>query len=426
MKLRSITGSVAVLSLFGWPMASLALTTTLGVGAGALHTNNSNKVSVDESSDVEQTVDASVTANHQTSSLTFDLNYDASETRFKHDTQRDESAVNGNASLDWSQVPNLLSWHVDHSVRDLLRGKSLVNTQENREGRSITTGSGSLSTRLGQANTATLTAIYSGVRFEDSNQLDSDRVGATLNLDRSLSAVSNLFLSGSYNEVDFDNRQNNYHYVNSQLGYSAQLSRLSYTIQLGYNEQTLESGKTFDGTSFNLNARYRDAGTTWSATARRQLTDTSRGNNNLSISGLSSSATLTTAEVYERTAAELSYSNSNICAGCNWDVRLLGETERYESESNDNDELAVSTGMSYQWTQLVSLGGNVQYRKVNFNGLVAAADYDVVNYRINMGFALGKNLSMSVAVGFEDYDSDVDTRDYDELTGGLSLFYQIR
>lgn len=406
---------------------SQALETTLAVGTSVSHTDNSNLSSTNEQDELETAVYVDATALHTGASVTMDMAYNVEHVMYDKDTQEDETITVGDGLLEWRQIPNTLTWRVTNSVRDVLRDKTLANTQANRDGRSITTASGDYTIRPGQANIVTFSGSYTDARYDDTNAQDSERVGGGIDFARALTPVSTASLRLNYNDVTFDNSASDYEYYNAALSYNAQLSRLTYQIELGYNEQKLQNNQKVDGTSIDIQADYNSGGSNWSLALLQRLTDTSVGNFNQSISGLNNSANTTTSSVYEQRSAELIYSNTVFCQSCTWNVRGLYEQQRYEFVgADDNNESAFSTSLGYAITRNVGISGSVEYRDVVFVGSSSLIDFYVVTYQLNCGIALGSRLSMSASVGYEERTSEDNISDYEELRGGIALNYQIR
>lgn len=406
---------------------ALALQTTLDVGAGASYTDNSNLAPVNEQDDLETSIFADATANHSGASVSADAGYRVERVQFDKETQQDETVTTGEGSVEWRQVPNTLTWRLTNSVREVLQDKSLTNTQDNRDGRSITTATGIYTARPGQANTLSLSGSYSDIRYDNTNTQDSERTGARAQFSRALTPVSGASLTVNYDDVTFDNSISDYEYYNASVGYSTQLSRLSYDIQIGYNEQKFQQNRSVDGTSYDIRADYSSSGSSWSLALAQNLTDTSVGNFNQSISGLNNSAnTNNISSSYERTSAELIYANALLCQSCNWNIRGMYEEQRYELGGDDNDESAISTSLGYALTRYVGVSGAVEYREVVFVGTNPLVDYDVITYRVNCGIALGQKLSMAIFASYAERNSEDGTSDYEELRGGLSLSYKIK
>lgn len=414
----SLAASLVLLSPF-----SMALTMGVAGGAGVFHTDNSNLSATNEQDELETRVNVAVGATHSGSSVSTDIAYNVERIDYDKDTQTNQTVTTGDGSVTWQQIPGTLTWNISNSIRDLVRDKSLANTQDNRESRSVSRAGVTYSTLQTRANILSMSLNYVESDYEDSGGQDSERMGATVSLARALTQVSSASLQFNYDDVSSDSGSYDYEYYNGAVRYTARLSRLNYQIQVGYNEQKSDTGQTKDGTSVDINASYSDKGSTWSLALLQNLTDTSVANYNQSISGLTNSISTSSTSTYERSSAELSYSNAVICQNCNWNINALYEQERYDGGQGDNDEMAVKTGLGYAITQRVTVGGAIEYRAVEFDGLLRA-DYHETRYDLNWQFGLTKKLSLNAVISYLERESDDDLRSYDELRGGLSLGYK--
>ena len=410
-----------VFSVNGW-----ALQTTFSAGGGVEHTDNAYKTDTNKVSELRQYLTANLGATHTEASVNVDANYNVTRYWYDKDTQTDRTITVGDAELIWNQIQNKLVWKLKNSVNEVVRDKTLVNIQNNRDSRSISEASGTYTVRPGQANTLSFTGNYTDISYKDTNAQDSERAGARVNFTHGLSPISNVSLGVSYEDVTRDGTLNDYEYSTATLGYGAQLSKLQYNIQLGYNQQNPEVGAQKNGFLIDARANYSYAGSVWSLVLLQELTDTSRGNNNFSVSTLSSFSNTSVTDVYERSVIDLTYSNTNICGGCTWVVGALGESERYEVFDNDNDEYAIRTSLGYAYTREINISGRIEYRDVTFRGLNPAIDYYLETYSIKVGWNFIRDLTLSTTIAFENRTSDDGLTDYEELVGGISARYQFK
>lgn len=415
----SLAATLTLLSPF-----SMALTTVVAGGAGVFHTDNSNLSANNPQDELESRVNVAVGATHAGAAVSADIAYRAERIDYDKETQANETVTTGDGTLSWQQIPGTLSWRVSNTIKDLVRDKSLANTQSNRESRSITRAGGTYNTLQTRPNVLSVSVDYVESDYEDTSDQSSERLGAVVSLTRQMTQVSSASLQFNYDDVSSDSGNYEYEYYNGAVRYSAQLARLNYQVQVGYNEQKFDTGQSKDGTSADINATYSDKGSTWSLVLLQNLTDTSIANYNQSVSGLNNSISNASSFTYERTSAELTYSNAVICQNCNWNINTLYEQERYDGGQDDNDEWAVKTGLAYALTQRSTIGGSVEYREVEFDGSLLKPDYHEMRYNLNWSYSLTSKLSLNAIVSYLERESDDDLRSYDELRGGLSLGYQ--
>ncbi|EAW30031.1 hypothetical protein GP2143_01260 [marine gamma proteobacterium HTCC2143] len=418
--LRSIL-AVLVLSLPALQVS--ALETTIDLGAGLEHTSNSLKSSTSERSELEQKILAGFGLNHQGGSVVAEIDYRAEFTAYDKDTQSDETAITGDASIVYEQIDQQLYWTLENSRRNVVRDRALTNIEENREDRSITTISPELILRLSAADAINMRLSYSDISYDDDDQQDSNRAGASASWQRSLSKVDTVSLNIDYQDVSFDTGNNDYEYYRATIGYSAALSRLSYSINIGYNESQRESGNT-NGNYFQAESSYQDGSSNWRLSALQELTDTSMGDGNGDFTGLSDfNSSSLEVDVFERTNVELEYNNSALCGACLFSAAVLFTAEDYEELNDDTDEVAFRTSLSYQISRLLSLRGLLGYRDISFKNDNARDDYSIVNAGFSVNQSLTRQFSMVYSLAYEERDSSVASGDYDEWRGGIRIAY---
>lgn len=415
-----------VASLLALSLSSLqvsALETTIDLGAGLEHTSNALKSATSEQSELEQNVIAGVGLNHQGASVVAEIDYRVEFTAFDKGTQNDETAITGDASIVYEQIDQQLYWTLENSRRNLVSDRSLTNIQSNREDRSISTISPELILRPSAADALYTRLSYSDIRYDSSDQQDSTSTGASLSWQRNLSKVDIASLSLNYQDVSFDSGFNDYEYYRATIGYSAALSRLSYDIALGYNESQRDSGN-ISGGYFQAGATYQDGSSGWRMSVLRELTDTSRGNNNGDFTGLDEfGSSALEVDVFERTNVELEYNNSAVCAACVFSAAVLLDSEDYEELDNDTDEYAFRTSLTYQLSRLLSLRGQLGYRDVGFKNNAIRDDYTITNAGFSVNQAVTRQFSIVYSLAYEERDSRAASGDYDELRGGVRVAY---
>jgi hypothetical protein len=404
--------------------SAFALNTTLAVSADVSHTNNALKTNTNERSELEQRLAADLSVTHKGNKVTTDVNYSGSRTSYDKNTQEDETEVTGNAKISYEQIAQTLTWTLSNSRASLVRDRSLVNTQTNRDERSITTVDGAYILRPTKADSVTVTAFYTDARYDDVGSQDSDRTGVSAVWGHQISKVDSLFLSLDYSDVSFDTQSNDYEYYSASAGYSVKLSKLSYQISAGYNEQK-SSGRSIDGGTLSADVSYSTQLSTVSLNVLHELTDNSIGNNNRSISGLGIYTNAAgSVDSIERSSVDVSYSNSGLCQACTASVSLLLEEESYEILDDDNEQMAFRASFDYQLNSLTTISVHAGYLDFNFTGNNTRNDYNEEAYGAKVSRLLAKNVTLSVVVGYEERDSDLSTENYDELRGGASINYQ--
>ncbi|WP_101760251.1 outer membrane beta-barrel protein [Oceanicoccus sp. KOV_DT_Chl] len=420
--LRCFVLGVSVLTT---PVTGLALDGSIRLGAGLEHTDNSLRVNANEQSDLEQIVSADINLEHEGSEVVAKVGYSAEHSDFDKNTQDDDTTITGDASIVYEQISQQLFWTVENSRRNIIRDEAAIDVQENREDRSISNISPQLILRPSSVDSIDTRLNYSTINYEDSSDQDSKRVGANIYWNRNLSKVDTLSFGGSYQDVTFDDEINDYEYSLVSISYQAVLARINYKIAVGYNESARETGDV-DGGYLRIDAGYEGGGSTWDLNVTQELTDTSRQNNNDDLSGIDESGNSAgDFDVIDRSSMQLDYLNENLCGVCSFRASIIYEIEDYETLENDSDELGVRLALDYRLNRLMTLRGGVHYSDFTFKGNNVRADYDSVEYNLGLRHEITRALSLSYRLIYSDRDSAVDTGDYTELRGGITLNYLI-
>ena len=405
--------------------AAYAVELAVDAGVGTEYTDNSRKVANDTESDYETRLDGAFGLTHEGTSWFLDLDYRASYLDYADNTQSDSTQFNGDATIQYEQIDEVLFWNLSNSVRSVITDRALQDTSDNRENRWITTFSPELRlpiTRVDSLNTA---ASYSRTDYEDSDQQASERLGAGVGWSHRLSEVDTLELSGSYFDVSFDDSVSDYEYYVGRLTYTSTLSRLNYRLVAGYNETQRDNFEDTNGPYLNANLVYQSGFSRWELNLLQELTDTSRGNNNEDITDLNdSTSTDGQVDVYEVYTGELAYTTEVICRVCVLRLSVLATKEDYEILPDDNEQLGARVGFDYNFSRRSSVGAAVVYTDYSFTGNNPRVDYGLQNYSVFFRHLITRNFSARLFAGYEKRDSDTSSQNYEETRGGVSVNYE--
>lgn len=401
--------------------ASFGLDLSATAGLQAEHSDNMTKVPDNKRSDLKSTVSASVNAEHAGEKLKVDLSYSADRSTYQQDSFDDATRVNGSGSVVYEQIDGQLVWTLENSRKNVIKNKALNDVEDNREDRSISIARVDFTMRPSSVDSISLSPSYTDIKYEDTDNQDSERIGGRLGWAHALSQIDSVSLDVNYDDVTFDRDQFDYEYYLYTIKYQANLSKLSYSIAVGMNESKL-ANDDYDGQYFKANANYKVSRSLFGLDVLQELTDTSRGTNNEGLS--ESSADFEAVDIFERNSVEMNYQNQGFCQSCTVKFSLIYEDEDYEVLPSDNDELRVNASFAYQWSRLISWDLGVTWQDVSFSDqTVVQSDYESLSYRAGLRWQVAEKLSAGFYVGYEDKEFDVSARDYDELKGGANLSY---
>lgn len=415
---------IMAIALAATPVRLLALDASINLGVGVEHTDNALQSEANQQSELEKRATAGLQLDHQGSSVVASVSYNVEYTDYDKDTQDGETSVTGDTSIVYEQIEQQLFWTIENSRRNIIRDKQLLDVQENREDRSISSISPRLILRASPVDAISASVSYTNIAYEDSGQQDSERMGAALNWAHSLSKIDRIIAGLTYQDVTFDLASEDYEYYRATVAYEAELSRLAYQVTVGYNQSKRETDDAGGG-YFNASATYDRAPSTWQIDVLHELTDTSQQNNNDDITGLSESSNIATdIDVFERSSFQLMYSNEGVCGACVFNASLLYESENYETLDNDGDEVGLNVGLNYRYSRLVSMGGDIQFSDFSFTDTNTRSDYDLISYAFNVRRDITRDLAMILQVSYSERSSGDGLSDYEELRGGIRVTYQ--
>lgn len=405
---------------------SLELNST--IGSTVEHTDNGLKSENNERSELESKLWLTIGARHQGPSLDLALDYRFDRLWYKHDTQEDQSTIEGNTNLRWEILNERFYLDVAHSRRNILQDSAQLDVQDNREDRDVTQVTPSYVLRFGGADTVTIAGTFTDVRYEDRDDRDSQRYGGRATWSHGLSEVDNLLLEISSTEVENESEvAGDYRYDSVTIGYGANLSKLSYTILVGANRIERDDNRDdVDGGLVDITADYRSGFQVWSLTAHHGITDSSFGNgNNVLEDFYRYDSSFNEVDILEETSVQLDWSSTGVCSGCTVNVGAFYEKEDYEEQPDDNQEWGVELGFRYQVTRLATAGIIYRYRDLSFDDNNLRDDYDINEVRLIFDQRLGQRLRAGVFVAAEQRNSDTGAVDYDVLSGGLTISYDL-
>lgn len=390
---------------------------------GAEYTDNARKSAVDEESDVKTTLAVNVGLNYEFKDLDAVVNYDIRYHDYDKDTQDDTKTINGDARVVFAQFKNKLVWRLSNSRRNIVRDKSLLDVQDNRQDRSITSISPELTLNLTGSNALITNLKYSDISYEDSEDLDSERQGGVVSFRHLISKVDNLSLRLTYDDVTFGDDDADYEYTQAALIYSTTLSRINYQLALGINESSVDD-EDVDGDYINATVNYSHNGSEISFDLNQQLTDPSQGNDNqFLLEGSQFDGLDTTLDVYERSSAGLRYSSDFICESCNFSLGAVYIEEDFDNDIFDNDEYGVDVSFTYNLNSSTSLGASAGYRDYTFDD-ESRFGFERNNYELFFNTVFAKTLSLRAYVRMEERDSDSGGTSFDESVIGFAANYR--
>ncbi|MDX9874545.1 MAG: hypothetical protein RBS88_06510 [Spongiibacteraceae bacterium] len=393
------------------------------------HSDNARRSSDEKISELQEQVALEVGGVHAGERVTANFRYRAERWFFSEDSQSDRTSLEGLASVRWEQIEQALFWDLEHSRKDVLRDNALVDIQENRDERDLTTLSPLLVLRLTDVDLLQARLNYTLVTYREAEDLDSERYGGSLSWLHYLSPTDFFSVTAESSEVDFDSRlQEDYRYDALTLAYSAQLARISYTVTVGYNSADRDRSGDFSGPIYGLDVRFNDGLNEWYAHLDSRITDSSLGDANRSIfEGINvNDTTLGRADVMKKTLMEVGVESQAICSVCRVGAAIFFDREDYDTQPRDNDEYGIELDGTYRLSQQSALRASYRFRSISYSGSNnPRSDYDQHEYLLEYNRRITNNFSGEIYVGRSERDgSGQFGQSYDENIVGIRLSYK--
>lgn len=393
------------------------------------YSDNARRASDDKVSELQEEISLELAGSHAGERVTADFRYRADRRFYNEDSQDDKSTLEGVATLRWEQIAQALFWDLEHRRKDVMRDNALVDLQENRDERDITTLSPLLILRLTDVDSLQTRLNYTMITYREADDLDSTRYGGSLTWAHRFSMTDSLFVTAESNEVDFDsNFQEDYRYDALTVAYSAQLARINYTVTLGYNAANRDAGNDFKGPIYGLDARFDDGLNEWYARLDSRITDSSMGDANRSIfDGIDvSDTTLGRADIVKKTFAEIGVVSQAICSSCQIGAAVFYDQEDYDTQPRDNDEYGIELDGSYRLSPQSALRASYRFRTVTYSGASnLRSDYDQHEFLLEYSRRLTSDLTGEAYVGRSQREGGgTFGQDYDENIIGIRLSYK--
>lgn len=418
------SGLIAALALSFGTSAWAGQYVDIGINVGSEYTDNANRSSDDGISERQDRYGLTLASDYENRLVDLDVSYSAQERRFSEDSQPRRSYVEGDLDLLLGKPHHVADLLLSHSRRSALRQPDQIDLLVNRDERDIYSAIPTLRARLTSANQLMLQGHYSQIKYRFDDVRDSERLGGSLIWQRTLSATSELQLTGSHTEVSFDvNPTSDYTYQAISASYAVALSRLSYTVELGYNETETEQDERFSSPMARLEANYDTGYHRFSFNARQFITDTSQAGGNLGDPGSFGAGRDTVGQMdqLERRSVNIRWGYLGLCQRCDFDITAFYRYDDYRTLDEDTDEVGLGMGIGYRLTQRASTHLNVNARRQSFEAAADREAFELGRARLSYRYNFANDLSIELFTHYEKRHSSAITQRYDEARAGLTL-----
>ena len=421
-----LTLASAPLLMMGVSAAHAASELNVTGGARVEYHDNLSRVSDNEDSDVDRIALLDVGYLYDENAVHLDLNYQGEYHDYLHDREEDETALNGRTDLVWQLLPRTLDFVFSHQISQELSDRQGLNVSNNRELRSVTTTGIDWITNFSAVDSVVVSPRFADVRFEESDDSDSQRGSLGAAWQHRLSQVSQLSLAGNYADVKFDDGSHDYTASSLTLGFSTKLSRLSYEVAVGANEFDRDVGDKVDGFMARASLQYDSDATVWTGALVHELTDSSVG-----LSGeeliiddfVADDGNFDEVDIVERSQLDLGVQhrfNAAHSAG----VGIGARDDDYEDTLRDERSYFVSANYLYTLNSYWSLGVDLRVAKTKFLDDPQDLEYDETLYSAKIDYRYSQALTAQFALIREDRDASDSNLSYTDNIAMFSVNYR--
>ncbi|XOV86645.1 MAG: hypothetical protein ACFHX7_16950 [Pseudomonadota bacterium] len=211
------------------------------------------------------------------SSLSANLNYSASQSRFRHETFEDRTEILGTGTARLTIAQNLLYWDFYQNRTRLALESREPLTPNNETRRGVIRTGPQLNWALGARTRLQLGANYISSTFDSGSALETDQMQFSAGLSQQVSAGTNLALN--YQQSDADSEVDVLKYKSKRAGVTLSGAGRRYEFSLSVGRSTIdrESGTSVSGAYYASTVSVTLAATRFWFSGTRELTDSSLG-----------------------------------------------------------------------------------------------------------------------------------------------------
>ena len=342
---------------------------------------------------------------------------------YQDDTFDDEDRNYLDVDLRWRILDNRLEWVFEDELREEPINVRVNDRPDNFQQVNVFTTGPNLVFQLGRGNNGILQARFSDTYAEEQKQFDSQRNQLGVGVQRILSDVTTVSITGSATDVDFDRDDLSTDYIRRSLygTWNHARRRDVFNVNLGWAEVDLRGGPEFDVDDVLLEA-------TWTRTDNRYTigVDLFHGINSLARSigstPLVSGGSVVTGNVTEEDSIAFRYDyRPNIGL---WQVRA-GYSEDDFVGDDLFDRKRYNLGVTYQ--RPFTRRSNGEFYASRYEVEYTAVeprndDRSEIGFRYN--YEWSAHWYGGLQLQWTDQNSDIQQFDYEELLAGIRITYR--
>jgi hypothetical protein len=391
---------------------------------GAEHSDNVGRVATDEQSDTIGTARITLMVEEMRPRLEARIAADAQYRHYFDDTFDNEVVGGLSGDVAWSILPERFIWIVQDNYGQIAANRAEPDTPDNREDFNYFTTGPDLRLPLGERTYTELSARWSDVYYETSEQ-GSENVEGSLGIGRLISEQATLSLNASAEDIKYghDELFEDYRITEGFLRYELEGLRTQLELDAGYSEA--ERGKLSSGGAIGRLHLSREitSRTTFSVDLGSEFADTATAFRIDQVAGgvsPGSEDAVAAADVFRTTYAYLRLGTER--ERTIFDIVVNGRRERHESEVIlDRDSFGGGFVVSRRLTARLDLGVRGTYTDEEFVNTGFAFKEWVAG--AELGWRLTNRVSVRVSADHFKGLSEGESRDYEEERYFLGVRY---
>ncbi|WP_432472299.1 hypothetical protein [Amphritea sp. HPY] len=394
--------------------------------AASEYTDNTFKTATHHTGERQDNLGLLLNSQHSGEVLETTLTFDINHRSFSKDSDDDEITAEGLAQAI-AQINQYLETTAYFSRKEVVSDPKQQTLLSNTDERSITGIDLQGTFAVTPVDRLILTPEVSLISYENASELDSKRYGINSLWQHSLSSVNDLTAGYSFTKIEYDSSQNDQNYERAFIGFNSELRLLSYSAEAGYNLINPAQGNETREPYYRFDITFDNSVHTLAASGSSIITDTSLGDGNLDPISDDTSTSGSSQQLDQLTREELaiSYAYSQFCNICTIGADATWLQEKHVNLLIQNlEERSLSAFIRLNITPYSTVNFSISRKKADFE-FDAISDYRETTALVNYKHQLSRQMTAGLFTRYEKRDSDIFARSYSELSGGMSLKYDL-
>ncbi len=358
--------------------------------------------------------------------------YELRKETFQKDSQPSATEFEGQTQYTLGNEYQPLNLLVSHARVVMLDSPDSLDLAVNRDVQEIVTVSPSAKTHLSPADSIVLMGTYADVSYKEEEQKESEQKGVQLAWVRGVSKTDTVQVTLQRMDTEFEYvPEADYQLESASAQYEVSLKRLNYSLQAGYSSATIKASEDdFSSPTYKIQSSYVSGAHTFAMLLSKEITNSSMGvGGRSSLDGINTGSGTPAKgvgiDLINVNSADISWNTSALCERCNVGISVNQSRQDYQSLPEDGDEVGASANFQYSFTRSTSMSLSVNHRQRNFSGESARAKFDSDGAKIELNYAITRDLKLKLYGQLERRTSLVAVQNYEENIIGLNLYYHL-